>query len=305
MKVIESDFEFKKIDTLIQLAIQEDIGTGDITTENLVPENLVIEGSFVAKDEGIVAGLPVVEYFFSKLDKKAIVKRIVEEGAQVNKGNIIAVVKGSARALLSGERIALNFLQRLSGIATLTSQFVERAKPVKVDIMDTRKTIPGWRYLEKYAVAIGGGVNHRMGLYDQSLIKDNHLDIMKSKLFSSSSFAGGVEDAVSLLRRKLRRDILIEIEVRTIDEVRNALKAGVDIVLFDNMNIAQLKDAVKLVKEWKSKKKTNLPLTEASGNVTLENVRLVAETGVDRISVGAITHSAKAMDISLEIESGK
>ncbi|OHB85513.1 MAG: nicotinate-nucleotide diphosphorylase (carboxylating) [Planctomycetes bacterium RIFCSPHIGHO2_02_FULL_38_41] len=302
MKVIESDFEFKKIDTLIQLAIQEDIGTGDITTENLVPENLVIEGSFVAKDEGIVAGLPVVEYFFSKLDKKAIVKRIVEEGAQVNKGNIIAVVKGSARALLSGERIALNFLQRLSGIATLTSQFVERAKPVKVDIMDTRKTIPGWRYLEKYAVAIGGGVNHRMGLYDQSLIKDNHLDIMKSKLFSSSSFAGGVEDAVSLLRRKLRRDILIEIEVRTIDEVRNALKAGVDIVLFDNMNIAQLKDAVKLVKEWKSKKKTNLPLTEASGNVTLENVRLVAETGVDRISVGAITHSAKAMDISLEIE---
>lgn len=304
-KVMKFDFEPEKIDTLIQLAIQEDIGTGDITTENLVPENLVIEGSFVAKDDGIVAGLPVVEYFFSKLDKKAIVKRMVEDGAQVNKGNIIAVVKGSARALLSGERIALNFLQRLSGIATLASQFVERVKPIKVDIMDTRKTIPGWRYLEKYAVAIGGGVNHRMGLYDQALIKDNHLDIMKSKLFSSSSFAGGVEDAVSLLRRKLRRDVLIEIEVRTIDEVRNALEAGVDIVLFDNMNIAQLKDAVKLVKEWKSKKKTNLPLTEASGNVTLENVRLVAETGVDRISVGAITHSAKAMDISLEIESGK
>lgn len=305
MKVIESDFEFKKIDTLIQLAIQEDIGTGDITTENLVPENLVIEGNFVAKDDGVVAGLPVVEYFFSKLDKKAIVKRIVEEGAQVNKGNIIAVVKGRARALLSGERIALNFLQRLSGIATLTSQFVERVKPIKVDIMDTRKTNPGWRYLEKYAVAIGGGVNHRMGLYDQALIKDNHLDIMKSKLFSSSSFAGGVEDAVSLLRQKLRRDVLIEIEVRTIDEVRHALKAGVDIVLFDNMNIAQLKDAVKSVKEWKGKKKTNLPLTEASGNVTLENVRLVAETCVDRISVGAITHSAKAMDISLEIKSGK
>lgn len=304
-KVMKFDFELEKIDTIIQLAIQEDIGTGDITTENLVPENLVIEGSFVAKDDGIVAGLPVVEYFFSKLDKKAIVKRIIEEGAQVNKGNIIAVVKGSVRALLSGERIALNFLQRLSGIATLASQFVERVKPIKVDIMDTRKTIPGWRYLEKYAVAIGGGVNHRMGLYDQSLIKDNHLDIMKSKLFSSSSFADGVEDAVSLLRRKLRRDVLIEIEVRTIDEVRNALKAGVDIVLFDNMNIAQLKDAVKLVKEWKSKKKTNLPLTEASGNVTLENVRLVAETGVDRISVGAITHSAKAMDISLEIEFGK
>lgn len=304
-KVMKFDFEPKKIDTLIQLTIQEDIGTGDTTTENLVPENLVIEGNFVAKDDGIVAGLPVVEYFFSKLDKKAIVKRIVEEGAQVNKGNIIAVVKGRARALLSGERIALNFLQRLSGIATLASQFVERVKPIKVDIMDTRKTIPGWRYLEKYAVAIGGGVNHRMGLYDQALIKDNHLDIMKSKLFSSSSFAGGVEDAVSLLRRKLRRDVLIEIEVRTIDEVRNALKAGFDIVLFDNMNIAQLKDAVKLVKEWKSKRKTNLPLIEASGNVTLENVRLVAETGVDRISVGAITHSAKAMDISLEIESGK
>ena len=305
-KVMKFDFESEKIDTLIQLAIQEDIGMGDITTENLVPENLVIEGSFVAKDDGIVAGLPVVEYFFSKLDKKAIVKRIVEEGAQVNKGNIIAVVKGSARALLSGERIALNFLQRLSGIATLASQFVERVKPIKVDIMDTRKTIPGWRYLEKYAVAMGGGVNHRMGLCDQVLLKDNHLDILKVetglKPVSTFSHISIIEKAVSVSRQKIKNGILVEVETRTLEEVADALKAGVDIILFDNMNIAQLKEAVETVKNWKSSKGKRKPLTEASGNITLENVRLVAQTGVDRISVGAITHSAKAMDISLEIE---
>src|SRR3990167_5542399 len=308
-KVMKFDFESEKIDTLIQLAIQEDIGMGDITTENLVPENLVIEGSFVAKDDGIVAGLPVVEYFFSKLDKGVSLKQNVRDGTFVKKGENIASIKGSAKTLLSGERIALNFLQRLSGIATLTAHFVGRIKPLKTAIMDTRKTIPGWRYLEKYAVAMGGGVNHRMGLYDQALLKDNHLDILKVetglKPVSTSSHISIIEKAVSALREKTKRGILVEVETRTLEEVADALKAGVDIILFDNMNIAQLKEAVETVKNWKSSKGKRKPLTEASGNITLENVRLVAQTGVDRISIGAITHSAKALDISLEINLAK
>ena len=156
--------EPEKINALIQLAIQEDIGTGDVTTENLIPDSLIVEGVFIAKESGVIAGMPVVEYFFSKLDKGVSLKQNVKDRAFVKKGETIASLKGSAKILLSGERIALNFLQRLSGIATTTAQFVERIKPLKTAIMDTRKTVPGWRYLEKYAVAMGGGVNHRMGL---------------------------------------------------------------------------------------------------------------------------------------------
>lgn len=296
------NFEPAKIDTLLQLAMQEDIFTGDITSENLMPDNLMAEGSFIAKEGGVVAGLPAVEYFFSKLDKNVFFKQWVKEGSFIHKGETFATIHGTAKALLSGERIALNFLQRLSGIATLTAQFVERIKPLKTSLMDTRKTIPGWRYLEKYAVAVGGGVNHRMGLYDQVLIKDNHLDIMKNNLFFDGSSHGSIiEKAVSVVRKKIKKDILIEVETRTLNEVRDALKAGVDIILFDNMDIQQLQDAVMLVKGWKCGEGTRQPLTEASGNVTLENVHLVGQTGVDRISVGAITHSAKALDISLDI----
>jgi nicotinate-nucleotide pyrophosphorylase (carboxylating) len=296
------NFDPEKIDALIQLAIQEDIFTGDITTENLIPENLIVEGAFIAKERGVIAGLPIVEYFFSKLDKNIFFKHWVKEGVFVHKGEIIATIHGSAKVLLSGERIALNFLQRLSGIATLTAQFVERIKPLKTSIMDTRKTIPGWRYLEKYAVAVGGGVNHRMGLYDQVLIKDNHLDIMKNKLFYDvSPHVSIIEKAVSLLRQKIKKGILIEVETRTLEEVKSALKAGVDIILFDNMDIQQLKEAVRLVKEWKYGEGVRQPLSEASGNITLENVHIVAQAGVDRISVGAVTHSARALDISMEI----
>jgi len=299
---MEFNFEPEKVDTLIQLAIQEDIGTGDITTENLIPNNLIVEGAFIAKECGIVAGLPVVEYFFSRLDKNIFYKQWVKEGTSVSKGETIAEIHGAARVLLSGERIALNFLQRLSGIATLTAQFVDRVKPLKTSIMDTRKTIPGWRYLEKYAVAVGGGVNHRMGLYDHVFVKDNHLDIIKNKLlFDASSHASAIEKAILALRQKIKKGILIEVETRTLGEVADALKAGADIILFDNMNIQQLKEAVMAVNDWKSARNTPLPLTEASGNITLENVRLVAQTGVNRISAGAITHSAKALDISLEI----
>jgi len=299
------DLETEKIDTLIQLSIQEDIGTGDVTTENIIPDSLIVEGVFIAKESGVIAGLPVVEYFFSKLDKGVSLKQNVRDGTFVKKGENIASIKGSAKTLLSGERIALNFLQRLSGIATLTAQFVERIKPLKTHIMDTRKTIPGWRYLEKYAVAVGGGVNHRMGLYDHALVKDNHLDILKVetglKPVSTSSHISIIEKAVSALREKIKKGILVEVETRTPEEVADALKAEVDIILFDNMNIAQLEEAVKMVKNWKPSKGQYKPLTEASGNITLENVHLVAQTGVDRISIGAITHSAKVLDISLEI----
>ncbi len=298
-------FEPEKINALIQLAIKEDIGIGDITTENLIPDSLIAEGAFIAKESGVIAGLPVVEYFFSKLDKGVSLKQNVKDRTFVKKGETVASLKGSAKTLLSGERIALNFLQRLSGIATTTAQFVERIKPLKTAIMDTRKTIPGWRYLEKYAVAMGGGVNHRMGLYDQALVKDNHLDILKVetglKPVPTSSHISIIEKAVSALRQKIKKGILIEVETRTLDEVKDALKAEVDIILFDNMNIAQLEESVKMVKNWKPSKGKHKPLTEASGNITLENVHLVAQTGVDRISVGAITHSAKALDISLEI----
>lgn len=295
-------FEPAKIDVLLQIAIEEDIFRGDITTENLIPDNLMVEGVFTAKESGTIAGLPVVACFFSKLDKNVFFKEWVKEGALVHKGETIAIIHGSAKVLLSGERIALNLLQRLSGIATLTSQFVERIKPLKTSIMDTRKTIPGWRYLEKYAVGVGGGVNHRMGLYDQVLIKDNHLDIIKNKLFYDvPPHISIIEKAVSVVRQKIKKGVLIEVETRTLGEVTDALKSGVDIILFDNMDIRQLQDAVILVKEWKYGEGTRQPLTEASGNITLENVHLVAQTGVDRISVGAITHSAKALDISLEI----
>lgn len=301
---VKIKFEPDKIDALLQLALQEDIFTGDITTENLIPDSLFIEGVFTAKEGGMIAGLPVVERFFSKLDKRVFFKQWVKEGVFVRKGEVVAAIHGSAKVLLSGERIALNFLQRLSGIATLTSQFVERVKPLKTAIMDTRKTIPGWRYLEKYAVSVGGGVNHRMGLYDQVLVKDNHLDIMKNTVsFNVSGHASTIEKAVSVLRQKIKKGVLIEVETRTLEEVADALKAGVDIILFDNMSIQQLNEAVRLVKDWKCGEGIHRPLTEASGNITLENVSLAAQTGVDRISVGALTHSAKALDISLEMTS--
>ena len=296
---MEKIFEPEKIDALIQLAIDEDIGTSDITTANLLPDDLIATGAFLAKGNGVVAGLPIVEYFFSKLDKSVLVQRVVDEGAFVREGEIIATISGRARTLLTGERIALNFLQRLSGIATITAQFVEKIKPLKTSIMDTRKTTPGWRYLEKYAVLAGGGVNHRMGLYDQVLVKDNHVDIMKGRLGGEASpSSSAIEVVVSTLRKKAKKGILIEVETRTLDEVRDALKAGADIILFDNMDIDRLQESVSLVKGCKG---LYMPLTEASGNISLENVNMVARTGVDRVSVGAITHSARALDISLEI----
>lgn len=296
------NFVPEKIDILIQLAIQEDIGSGDITTESIFPPDLMGEGEFFAKEDGVIAGLPVVERLFSKIDKNILLKKGISEGMFVKKGDVIASVNGNVRPILSGERIALNFLQRLSGIATLTAQFVEEVKPLKVAVMDTRKTAPGWRYLEKYAVAIGGGVNHRMGLYDQVLVKDNHLDFMKKEL-SAEEIAGisVIEKTVSMLRTKIGSHVLIEVETRTLSEVEDAIKSNVDVILLDNMDTEKIRSAVSLVKNGKYVKGAHRPLTEASGNITLDNVKSIAQAGVDRISIGALTHSAKALDISLKI----
>ncbi|MCR4293705.1 MAG: carboxylating nicotinate-nucleotide diphosphorylase [Candidatus Kuenenia sp.] len=296
------NFVPEKIDILIRLAIQEDIGSGDITTESIFPPDLMGEGEFIAKEDGVIAGLPVVERLFSKIDKNILLKKGISDGMFVKKGDVIASVNGNVRPILSGERIALNFLQRLSGIATLTAQFVEEVKPLKVAVMDTRKTAPGWRYLEKYAVAVGGGVNHRMGLYDQVLVKDNHLDFMKKEL-SAEKIAGisVIEKTVSMLRTKIGNHVLIEVETRTLSEVEDAIKANVDVILLDNMDAEKIRLAVSLVKNGKYGKGAHRPLTEASGNITLDNVKSIAQTGVDRISIGALTHSAKALDISLKI----
>ncbi|OHB71464.1 MAG: nicotinate-nucleotide diphosphorylase (carboxylating) [Planctomycetes bacterium RBG_16_41_13] len=296
------NFVPEKIDILIQLAIQEDIGSGDITTESIFPPDLMGEGEFLAKEDGVIAGLPVVERLFSKIDKNILLKKGISEGMFVKKGDVIASVNGNVRPILSGERIALNFLQRLSGIATLTAQFVEEVKPLKVAVMDTRKTAPGWRYLEKYAVAIGGGVNHRMGLYDQVLVKDNHLDFMKKELSAEEiASISVIEKTVSMLRKKIGNRVLIEVETRTLSEVEDAIKANVDVILLDNMDAEKIRSAVSLVKNGKYGKGAHRPLMEASGNITLDNVKSIAQTGVDRISIGALTHSAKALDISLKI----
>jgi len=267
---------------LIKQALQEDIGTGDITTRSTVTSSAVARGNILAKESGVIAGLLAAKEVFRQVDRKIKFVPKVRDGAKVRKGKALAVVSGPARGILTGERVALNFLQRLSGIATLTNQFVTRASS-RVKILDTRKTTPGLRALEKYAVKVGGGANHRMGLYDAVLIKDNHI-----------ALAGGIEKAIKKAKGKRQKAKGIEVEAKTIPQVRQAIKAGAAKILLDNMSIKTLRKAAKLCRKarvW----------TEASGGVNLKNVRKIAKTGVNAISVGALTHSAKALDISLEI----
>ena len=295
---MQAMLDIDKISGVVQSAIKEDIGKGDITSEIFISRDSKSEGIFIAKEDGIVAGLPVVKYVFSQIDKNLVFTSNIEEGSGVNKDTTIANVKGSTLSILSAERLVLNFLQRLSGIATLTNRFVERVKGHKTQIMDTRKTTPAWRYLERYAVRVGGGVNHRMGLYDQILIKDNHLKIMRVDREKNGSFTELIKKA----RSQIDNGVLIEVEIEDITHVEDALDAGVDIIMFDNMRPTEINTALDMIKEYERKHKMpKAVLTEVSGNITLENVEAYAQTGVDRISVGAITHSAKALDISLEI----
>lgn len=272
----------QSVDAIIDLAFAEDIGIGDITTESTVPPLRKGKGSLVAKSSGVIAGLSVADRTFKRFDNSLTFEPIVTDGEAVKAGDCIATVKGNAKSILIVERTVLNFLQRLSGVATLTSEYVAAVSDYDVRIVDTRKTTPGWRSLQKYAVRVGGGHNHRFGLYDGVLIKDNHIVA-----------ADGIYNAVKRARLAAPHTVKIEVEVETIEQVNEALEAKADILLLDNMSPSTMTEAVKIVDKR--------ALTEASGGITLDQVQAVAATGVDLISVGALTHSAMPMDISLNL----
>ncbi len=264
----------------IQRALEEDIGPGDVTTNSIVPAEAIMSGHIIAKEGGIVAGLDVAQATFLLLDPRVRFLPLVGEGERVADRQELAHVSGPARALLTAERTALNFLGRMSGIATLTRRFVDAVTGTRAVILDTRKTAPGLRLVDKLAVRRGGGQNHRTGLYDMILIKDNHID-----------FAGSLAEAVRRAR-SAHSGLEIEVEARTLDDVQAALALGVRRILLDNMTPDAMRQAVAL--------SAGRAYLEASGNVTLANVREIAETGVDYISIGALTHSAKALDVSLD-----
>lgn len=269
----------RQIINAICVALEEDIGSGDVTTLASVPKEQTINGRFQAKAAGIIAGLAVVAETFRQVDDNVIFDPLVADGDRVEAGDVIATVKGPARAILQGERVALNFLQRMSGIATMTRRFVDAVAGTRTTILDTRKTAPGLRMADKWAVRLGGGANHRIGLYDMALIKENHI-----------AAAGGMETAVYRVK-KTYPNIPIEIEVTSLDELKTALTLPVDRIMLDNMSLDEMETAVRLANG-------KIPL-EASGNVSLDTVRAIAQTGVDFISSGALTHSVVALDVSL------
>ena len=271
------------LDNLIEQALLEDIHTGDITTQALIPADSQASARLIAKEELTVAGLFVAEKVFKRLNADVEFIPGLAEGAQAAKGALIATVRGSAAELLMGERVALNLLQRLSGIATLTSRYVAAVAGTGARIVDTRKTTPGLRELEKYAVRVGGGINHRTGLYDGILIKENHI-----------AATGGIGEAIKRARDYIPHTLKIEIETETLAQVDEALESGADIIMLDNMSLADMRSAVAAI--------AGRALVEASGGVNLETVRAIAETGVDIISVGALTHSARAMDITMLLD---
>lgn len=273
------------LDDLIKRALEEDLGYQDITTANLISQDQHSRGLFTAKGTGVIAGLDVCQAVFKHLNPTIRFEKDIEEGCQVEPGDTIARVDGPTLDLLGGERVALNFLQRLSGIATRTRQLCLLIEPYKASLLDTRKTTPGLRVLEKYAVRVGGGRNHRFGLFDGVMIKDNHIKA-----------AGGISQAVNLIRQKIPHTIKIEVEAENLEQVKEALAARADIILLDNMSVDTLKAAVQLV--------DGRALTEASGGIDEDTIVGVASTGVDFISVGALTHSIKSLDISFNLVSG-
>jgi nicotinate-nucleotide pyrophosphorylase (carboxylating) len=268
---------------VVRAALEEDIGPGDITTDSTVPAGARADGLFIAKADGVLAGLWVSEMVFSELSAGTSFETYAPEGARVGTGDRLARVQGPARAILSGERVALNFLQRMSGIATMASVAAATVSGTGLRVLDTRKTTPGLRILEKYAVRAGGAWNHRAGLFDMVLIKDNHIRL-----------AGGISAAVSAARRNASPMVRIEVEAESLEQVAEALKAGADVIMLDNMDQAMMKAAVEMVR--------GRALTEASGGITIADLPRVASLGVDFVSMGALTHSFKALDISLELE---
>jgi nicotinate-nucleotide pyrophosphorylase (carboxylating) len=276
------------VQNLCRTALAEDIGAGDATTLAVVPENLEVTARLLAKQDCVCAGLPVAEAVFKELSKAVVFESVKQDGDFCAKGTVLARVTGPARAILTGERTALNFLQRISGIATLAKQYVDAVgSNSKTKILDTRKTTPGLRMLEKYAVAMGGAENHRFGLYDRVMIKDNH------RMLAAIDGPFGITRAVKACREKYP-DLEVEVEADSIEEVEEAVEAGADYILLDNMTDEEMVEAVELV--------AGRSLLEASGGITLERIADLAKIGVDYISVGALTHSAAAVDISLDIQ---
>ncbi len=275
--------DFTLVDEIIWRSLKEDMPMGDITTDSTVPENEVSSAKLIAKEDCVIAGIDVFPRVFTLLEHNIYVERLVNDGDKVSKGTIIMYVSGNSRALLKAERTALNLLQRMSGIATATRKMVDLLGNTSTKIVDTRKTVPGLRYLDKMAVRIGGGTNHRFCLSDGVLIKDNHIKA-----------SGGITQAVTSARAMIPHTIKIEVETESLDQVKEALEVGAEIIMLDNMTPEKMKEAVDYINAR--------ALTEASGNITCETVETVAKTGVDLISSGALTHSVKAADISLRFE---
>jgi nicotinate-nucleotide pyrophosphorylase (carboxylating) len=276
-----------EIQRAVRLALREDLGSGDVTTRAVVPAGATSVAVMVTREPLVPAGLALAEAAFRQLHPSVSIRRLARDGERVARGAALLRVRGPSRALLSAERVALNFVQRLSGIATLTAAYVAAVRGTPARILDTRKTTPGWRRLEKYAVRCGGGCNHRFGLFDRVLIKDNHL----------AALAGAKPSPIAAAVQRSRRGfprLAVEVEADTLAQVREAVEAGADCILLDNMTPRQLRAAVTLV--------AGRAATEASGGVTLANVQAIAETGVDFISVGALTHSARAVDVALDFE---
>ncbi len=285
----------KQIKKLIKMAVKEDIGAGDVTTKSLTKPKAYVKGSIVAREKAVLCGANVVKDVFKIIDPKIQVSLIRKDKSNVKNGDVVIRLNGPAESILKGERIALNFLSRLSGISTMTNIFVKKTKGTRAKIYDTRKTTPGYRLLEKYAVCTGGGFNHRFGLYDQVLIKDNHYKILdKEAVDNFSAFIGR-------LRKKLPRRIKIEVEVDSLKILKKVLPARPDIILLDNMRRSDLKRGLEMILR-ENKKSGRKILSEASGGITLANIGAIARMHVDRISIGAITHSAKAIDFSLELD---
>lgn len=271
-------FQFQE---LIDRALQEDIGTGDLSTR-IFSDDLSSLAKLYAKQEGVVAGLSLVEQVFQRVDPRILVKTLAQDGDKVNVGEVVIELEGPLGSILQGERTALNFLQHLSGIATATKRAVDQVSGLSTYIVDTRKTLPGWRALQKYAVRVGGGQNHRFGLYDAVMLKDNHL-----------AAVGGLTEAVQRVKAQIGHMIKIEVECETMEQVEEAVACGVDVIMLDNMGIEEMREAVLYIDKR--------AIVEASGGIQEEHLRQVAETGVDLISIGALTHSVKAMDFSLDL----
>ena len=273
----------KLINQLIDLAIEEDIATGDVTTNSIIPAHSRAVAEMKMKADGIVSGLEIARRVYERFEKDIVWEPLVKDGDAVKKGDVILRIEASYRCLLLGERLSLNILQRMSGIATETAKYVKELNGTRTQLLDTRKTAPGLRILDKMAVKDGGATNHRMGLYDMAMIKDNHIKV-----------AGGITQAVQAVRANIPAHIKIEVETTNLDEVREALAAKADIIMLDNMNNAEMAEAVKII--------NGQAKTEASGNMNIPRLKEVAATGVDFISVGALTHSVTALDISMNIK---